>query len=104
MSELQQPGARAKWPFPPGHRRHGEPKEPSINAVWKMLEDDYGMTRPKIGDRIKDGESIEIGDYNENRKAFCVYLHEKGAPYPAEFWYEAAPIGDPATTRPRMRG
>lgn len=60
MSAIDPSAAKAKWPFPPGHIRHGEPKEPSINAVWKMLEDDYGMTRPRSATASRMGSRSRL--------------------------------------------
>lgn len=35
--------------------------------------------------------SISV-DYDLNRKAYAVWLHEKCSPAPATFWYEAEPV------------
>lgn len=83
---------QAKWPYPPGDRRHGEPKPPSIAAVWRMLDDDYGISPPTIAERIKTKDPVEVGDYDTNRKAFPVWLHVPGAAYPEKYWYEAESV------------
>lgn len=85
---------KSKWPFPPGHRRYGEPKEPSKAAVWRMLNEDYGIPVPTVKQRIKGEFNVEVWDYDFNTKSFPVVLHVPGAAYPEKYTYEAEPIVD----------
>jgi hypothetical protein len=60
-------------------------------AVWRMLENDYGIKPPSISEKIKNGEPIEVGDYDSNKKAFPVWLHVPGAAFPEKYWHEVEP-------------
>ena len=66
-------------------------------AVWRMLESDYGIKPPSISEKIKNGEPIEVGDYDSNKKDFPVWLHVPGAAYPEKYWHEV----EPPTCEPR---
>ena len=77
-------------PYPPGHRCYGDPKPPSMNVVWERLHEDYGVIRPPIKTRIKNGESAEVGDFDPKRQAFPILVHVPGAAYPEQYWYDAA--------------
>jgi hypothetical protein len=95
---------KAAWPYPHGHRRHGEPKEPSIAAVWRMLTADHGIPEPTVKQKIKGEFSVEVGDYDFNTKSFPVWLHVPGAAYPEKYAFEAEPlVGMSQSARPRMR-
>lgn len=78
-----------KFPFPPGHRRYGEPKEPSMAEVWRMLEAEHGIAPPSVTDKI-NGTCITagIGDYDFPHQAFPIYLSGHGGAYPERYWFE----------------
>lgn len=80
-----------KHTYPPGHLCHGDPKTPSMNAVWQMLKADYGVERPSIKERIKNGESAEVWDYDRVKKGFPVIVHVPGAAYPSKYLFDAEP-------------
>jgi hypothetical protein len=67
-----------------------------MNAVWERLHEDYGVIRPPIKTRIKNGESAEVGDFDQKRQAFPVWVHVIGAAYPEKYWYDAASTATPA--------
>lgn len=71
--------------------RENDPKTPSMAAVWRMLANDYGVTQPSIADRVKNGESAEIGEYDETKNAFPVWAHVIGAAYPEKYWFDLPP-------------
>ena len=94
---------KATWPYPPGHRRHGEPKELSKAALWRMLNEDHGIPVPTVKQNIKGEFNVEVGDYDFNTKSFPVWLHVPGAAYPEKYAFEAEPLVD-VTQVDRPRG
>ena len=58
----------------------------SINKAWESLKIEYGVDRPCIKERIKRGESLEIGDFNHEVQAYPVWVHVVGAAYPEKYW------------------
>ncbi len=85
---------KTPWPYPPGHRRHGEPKEPSKAAVWRMLNGDHGIPVPTVKQNITGEFNVEVGDYDFNTKSFPVWLHVPGAANPEKYAFEAEPLVD----------
>lgn len=64
-----------------------DPKPPTTAAVRRWLESEFGIKPPSVAEKIAGAGAIEVGDFNESRSGWPVWLHETGAPTPAEFFF-----------------
>jgi hypothetical protein len=68
--------------------RSSVPPEPSRAAIWRMLEEDYGVKAPTIKEKIRGGDTIAVGDFDQARNAFPIWISGGGTLAPAQYWFE----------------
>lgn len=69
----------------------GRHEEPSRASIWRMLEKDYGLRPPTVKEKIRDGDTITIGDFDSAREAFPIWVSGGGTLAPAQYWFKPNP-------------